>query len=67
MKNSRFTQMIICLVIGIILAIWVSIEYLNFPGMREIRRAAFRELWWKELIAISFLVAAYILTFAKKK
>jgi len=67
MKDNKFVVMIICLVIGFGLVVWGAIEYQNFPGMREIRRAAFKEIWVKDAIGLALLVIAYVLTYRKRK
>ena len=59
--------MAVLLLIGLIGVIWCSIEYMHYPGMREIRREAFRSIWWQEAISMACLIGAYILTFSKKK
>ena len=66
MKDNKFVVMIICLVIGFGLVVWGAVEYQNFPGMREIRRAAFREVWPKDAIGLALLVIAYVLTYRKR-
>lgn len=66
MKNNKFVVMIICLIIGFGLVVWGAVEYQNFPEMREIRKAAFREVWLKDAIGFALLVIAYVLTYRKK-
>jgi hypothetical protein len=54
-------------IVGIIIAIWGSIVYSSYPGMREIRKAAWHETRVQFIIGISLLIICYFLTFIKDK
>jgi hypothetical protein len=67
MKNIKTILIITLLVIGIALTIWCAIAYDQYPGMKEMRKAAFQSVKYQEIIGITSLVVAYILTYVKKK
>jgi ACR3 family arsenite efflux pump ArsB len=66
MKNK---YIIICFLmgIGLIFLIWGAYIYMYYPGMREIRKAAWHEAHIQYFIGLFFMIIPYFLTFVKDK
>lgn len=53
--------------IGLIFLIWGAYIYMYYPGMREIRKAAWHEAHIQYFIGLFFMIIPYFLTFVKDK
>ncbi len=66
-NKTKFIIIMILIVIGIIFSMWGAIEYLNYPGMRELRKAALKPVYFQYGVGIGSLIIAYVLTYKWKK
>lgn len=55
------------LLIGFLFGIWGAIKYNNYPGMRELRDAAWHVADVQYKISLSIFSICYILTYFKNK
>ena len=53
--------------IGIGLLLYGALHVQNYPGMKELRTAAFADVKTEYYIGLTLTIIAYILTYVKKK